>query len=230
MAPCLHTEKTCVSKVPLLNHLSPEDQLKIAQCLQHENYQKGDLLFQPDEAPKLFIVNTGKVKIYQLSPAGKEQLLRVLEPGDYEGESQLFGAENTGTYAEALQETAVCQITHETFQALLRQYPEIALKLLELNAIKLQDIERNHQLLIIEKIEERLAIYLLNLAQAHPDGPLTLPMPMKELASFLGTTPETLSRKFRWLQDQGYIQRDRRQLTLLKPDDLKTLVADHWPL
>lgn len=58
--------------------------------------------------PQLAIVAHGSLKIYQLSSAGKEQLLRVIEPGGYAGEDALFGVMNDNLYGETLEETQIC--------------------------------------------------------------------------------------------------------------------------
>ena len=72
------------------------------------------------------ILARGSMKVYQLSSSGREQLLRVVEPGGYEGESLLLG----DLFAEALQQPQVCVLKQADFQKLLLEYPQLALKLL----------------------------------------------------------------------------------------------------
>ncbi|TKU10971.1 cyclic nucleotide-binding domain-containing protein, partial [Citrobacter sp. TBCS-15] len=72
----------------------------------------------------LAIVAHGTLKIYQLSSAGKEQLLRVIEPGGYAGEDALFGVMNDNLYGETLEETQICFLRQQDFKNLLLKYPE----------------------------------------------------------------------------------------------------------
>lgn len=210
----------CVTLVPLFNHLGEADLAKIDQLVAHRTYQKGEQVILPDQDPQLTIVARGQLKMYQLSASGKEQLLRVVEPGGYEGENALFGAANENLFGEALAETTVCFLRHQDFSQLLLQYPQLSLKLLEINAKKAAATEHQAQFLVMEAVENRLAAYLLDLAKATNSETFTLPMKMKELAAFIGTTPETISRKFKNFEAAGWLKRQGREIQLL---DLEAL-------
>ncbi|ASZ06690.1 MULTISPECIES: Crp/Fnr family transcriptional regulator [Enterococcus] len=213
----------CVSVVPLFNHLAEAEQQKIHELVSHRKFKKGEQIFSPADEAQLVIVAQGKLKVYQLSSSGKEQLLRVSLPGSYEGESQLFGVPNDSLFAEALEPTEICLLRQRDFSNLLLHYPELSLKLLEINAEKMAKIEQQTQFLMMEKVEERLATYLLDLFQVEENVQLNLPMKMKELAAFLGTTPETLSRKFKLLEKQQLIQRKGRVIELTDIEGLEEL-------
>lgn len=212
---------SCLILVPLFNHIDEDDLEKIDSLTKHRMYQKGEQIFKPYDQQQLTIVAKGRMKVYQLSGSGREQLLRVVETGEYEGESALFGVKNDSLFAEALQETVVCTLAHHDFQKLLLAYPQISLKLLETNAEKLSSAQHQAQFLVMEAIETRLAVYLLELAKENDRLTFELPMKMKELAGFLGTTPETLSRKFKLLSDKALIRRERQKITLLDPEELE---------
>lgn len=215
-------EHLCVTLVPLFNHLDITEQEKINSLIYHRHFQKGEEIFQLGDE-KLVIVARGKMKVYQLSANGKEQLLRVVNPGGYEGENQLFGAKNESLIGEAIEATEVCVLTKKDFNALLLEYPQLMLKLLQLNAQKSLQLEQQTHFLTMERIEERLATYLLNLAQAQNTTHPILPMKMKELATFLGTTPETLSRKFKLLETTGLLARKGKQIERLDQEGLEAL-------
>ena len=219
----MHQEYLCVSLVPLFNHLELADQKKIHVLIKHRIVDKGEQVFTPDGEEQLVIVARGNIKVYQLSSNGKEQLLRVVAPGGYEGENQLFGVRNEVLFGEALEPTEVCILKKQDFSKLLLDYPQLSLKLLEINAAKMVKPEQQTQFLMMEKVEERLATYLLDLAKVAEANTFVLPMKMKELALFLGTTPETLSRKFKRLEKLKLISRERRQIVLLDKDGLEDL-------
>lgn len=212
----------CVSLVPLFADLPEKDQLKINSLASHRHYQKGEMIFQPGDE-KLQIVARGNMKVYQLSASGREQLLRVAQPGDYEGEAQLFGLENDSFFGQAMENTEICSLSKADFNRLLLENPQLSLKLLELSAQKLLATERQTQFLAMERVEERLASYLLDLAKAAGSDQVQLPMKMKDIAFYLGTTPETLSRKFKLLEKMGYLKRTGKQVKILDEDGLLDL-------
>lgn len=209
----------CVTIVPLFNHLLENEQNEINKLATHQKYKKGEIIFQPgDEA--LLIVASGSMKVYQLNSEGKEQLLRIITPGNYEGEKQLFGMKNESLFSEALEETVICRLTKQKFNQVIMDNPELGIKLFELSAQKMIQLEMQAQLLSAERVEARLATYLYNLSKNINSQNLYLPMKMKDLAQYLGTTPETLSRKFKFLEENAVIERKGRAITLLKGESL----------
>ncbi|MBT8897857.1 helix-turn-helix domain-containing protein [Lactobacillus delbrueckii subsp. bulgaricus] len=188
----------------------------------HRRYQEGETIFQPGDE-KLQIVARGNIKVYQLSASGREQLLRVAQPGDYEGEKQLFGLENDSFFGQAMENTEICSLSKADFNRVLMENPQLSLKLLELSTQKLLATERQTQFLAMERVEERLASYLLDLAKVAGSDQVQLSMKMKDIALYLGTTPETLSRKFKLLEKMGYLKRTGKQVKILDEDGLLDL-------
>ena len=130
----------CVSLVPLFADLPEKDQLKINSLASHRRYQKGETIFQPGDE-KLQIVARGNMKVYQLSASGREQLLRVAQPGDYEGEKQLFGLENDSFFGQAMENTEICSLSKADFNQVLLENPSSP-QAAELSAQKLLETER----------------------------------------------------------------------------------------
>lgn len=217
----------CVSMVPLFNHLSGEDQEQIDRLVSHRHFHKGESIWQPGNDPLLIIVARGTLKVYMISSSGREQLLRILNPGDYEGVNTLLGAMAQDIFIDSITDTEVCLLKEKDFTALLSRTPQLALKLLELYAQRMADTENQTRFLTMENVETRLATYLQALSlQVSPSSRLTLPMKMKDLASYLGTTPETLSRKLHNLEDKEIISRKGRKLRILSPSGLNELAEN----
>ena len=83
--------KLCVEVVPIFNHLSNFEMEEIVNRSRTKVYSKGEFILQPGEpSENLLIIHKGRVKIYKVSESGKEQLLRILEPGDFIGDLSLF--------------------------------------------------------------------------------------------------------------------------------------------
>lgn len=217
-------EEPCAAKIAIFRHLDEESLWKISNIAVHREYPKGTVLFSPEHSTGLFLIAEGKVKVYEISPSGKEQLLRVLNKGDFVGEEALFSNKETYTFGEALTDLKACFIRREDFLELLTQYPSISLKLLE--AFSSRMIHSGHQATenMAESVLTRVVSYLLDLSSAQESNCVRLPLPMKELAAFLNTTPETLSRRVKYLQDEGMICKSGHTIILQDMDRLREIM------
>ncbi len=216
----------CISVVPIFNHLEREQMEEIKQVVKSSSYKKGEILYREgDKSDFLYIVRKGKIRIYRLSESGKEQLLRILNPGDFTGELALFRESIHESYAEAMCDTDVCLISRDDLQELLIKYPSISLKILSEFSNRLVSSERQTARFATERVETRLAKFLLECIDNNSDSlEIELPMSKKDLASYLGTTPETLSRKLSDFEDEGYIkQKTGKRISILNVDALSLL-------
>ncbi|WP_342429418.1 Crp/Fnr family transcriptional regulator [Neobacillus sp. FSL H8-0543] len=224
--------KLCVSGVPIFNHLSFDEMQKVVQSAHSKNYLKGEMIFQPgDLTEQLLIIHTGRVKIYRVSELGKEQLLRILEPGDFIGELSLFTSDTSANYAEAMSNTEICVIHRKDLQGMLVTHPEISLKVLEEIGKRLKEAEMTIERLSLQDAEKRVASYLIeqiSSATNSEDGiaPITIVLPMskKDLSSYIGTTQETLSRRLTTFQERGWIkQSGQRNIIILNKEELANI-------
>lgn len=219
---CDHTNEYCVSQVPIFNHLENEKMAEIMKTVKSHFYKKGEIVYRAgDKSSSLYIVSKGKMKIYRLSETGKELLLRILEPGDFTGELALFKETTHEAYAEAMVDTRVCLITREDLQEFLLKYPSISLKILSEFSNRLESTEKQTTRFATEKVDTRVALFLAECVEEEKGLEFSLPMSKKDLASYLGTTPETISRKLTELEEQGLIkQKPQRKIEVLDLDSL----------
>ncbi|WP_188205429.1 Crp/Fnr family transcriptional regulator [Desemzia incerta] len=211
--------------VSIFNHLEDSSMDRIAEKARTNHYLKGEFLFRSQEREgALYIMNRGKVRIYRLSDSGKEQLIRILNPGDFTGEWTLFNPYALHEeYAEAIRDTSVCTIQQKDIQVLLEEYPVISLKLLAEMSQRLENSERQTAQVAVEHVVTRLILFLIeNIESEMNNSPIiTLPMAKKDIASYLGTTPETISRKFAELENEGLIQQlPEKKIKIHDVDDL----------
>mgnify|MGYP003242769160 CR=1 FL=1 len=204
----------CIRLVPIFNHLEDSAMNYIAEKAHTKQYQKGEFLFRSQEKEDtLYIINRGKIRIYRLADSGKEQLVRILFNPDAVHEE----------YAEATRDTVVCMIQQKDVQDFLEQYPAISLKLLAEMSKRLESSERQTTQVAVESVITRLVLFLAeNVEPEMGNSPtITLPMAKKDIASYLGTTPETISRKFGELEDEGLIQQlSGKRIKIQDLDDL----------
>src|SRR3954447_22102204 len=137
------THKACVSLVPIFNHLESEQMDEIMNTVQSAAFKRGEIIYHDgDRSDSLYIVNKGKIRIYRLSDTGKEQLVRILNVGDFTGELALFSNSIHESFAEAMEETQVCMITRSDLQEFLLKYPSISLKILAEFSNRLEQSEK----------------------------------------------------------------------------------------
>lgn len=221
----------CIHKVPIFNHLSDETMHLLKQYARPTSLQKGELLYRSGEKnTSLYIVHKGRLNIYHLSQDGKQQLIRILKPGDFTGELTLFNPEAVHeNFAEAVIDCQICVLAHEDVRQLLESYPAISIKLLEELSRRLSATQYQVSNMAAVSITQRIVMYLEGLYEAQSEGDtqknsvVVLPMSRRELASYLGTSPESVSRKFTQLEQAGLIeQRSPRKIHI---PEMKALLA-----
>ncbi len=216
-------EHICASIVPIFKMLHLTELQKINTLIKKKNYEKGKILFtKGDLAEHLYIVRFGRVKVYEMSEDGRQQIVRLLEPGDFFGELALFMDEqHYFLNAETLDETGICLLSRDDLKMLMHQNPEISTRIMQALTERLAYAEKFISNLTLQTIEQRLITWLLMMGEKEgvvtPQGiRLTINLPRHELANVFGTTRETLSRKFSKLQADGFI-------TILSPKQLLIL-------
>lgn len=211
--------KDYIHRVPLFNDLSNEGKEYLKSLLHHKTFNKGDLIFSPNSQDELIIVVLGQMKVYKLNKDGKEHIIRIIGAGDYGRENYLFDLENTSVYGIALTKTEVYILYKADFHKLLKIDHQVGQNLLKLNAKKSVELERQAQLLSFYRVDARLVAYLEDLyndTYNEEENPITLPMSLKDLASYLGTSAESLSRCFKDFETKGWIERHHRKI-IIKP-------------
>jgi len=198
----------CISLVPIFNHLTEEQMVEISALTHAVQFRKGETIYRAQEPSNaLYIVSRGKVKIYRISDSGKDQIQRILTPGEFTGELALFSDDLHDAYAEALEDVEICMVKREDMSELLLKYPTIAMKVLSEFSRRLEASEKQSTRIATEKVETRIAMYIAETLDRYgEEGIVEIPMKRKDLASHLGTTPETISRKLLELEEAKIIE------------------------
>jgi len=197
--------KNCIQLVPIFSNLNYNEMMEVARITADKTYEKGEMIYLAgEEGKKLYVIHKGKVKITRLSDTGKEQVIRVLGPGQFMGELSLFSPHPLTDNAEALEKTIVCIIDGLEIKKLMAKYPTIAIKVLEELSNRLEKAENLIENISLHGVERRLVDTLLSMA--NEQGEVILKMSRKDLASHLGMSRETLSRKLSAFQDLGFIE------------------------
>lgn len=205
----------------------PEDQLDaLAKIAIAQTYAKGKVMFEEgDEGRGFFVVKSGRVKVYKLSIEGKEQILHFFGAGDHFAEVPVFDGQCFPASAAAIEKSELLFFPRTAFLALLEQHPTLAIAMLAVSARHLRRMAQIIENLSFKEVPGRLAAYLLYLSERNGKGEeeVRLDMTKAQLAAFLGTIPETLSRVFAKLSQDELISIDGSRIQLLNRERLRVL-------
>lgn len=215
--------RTVIKKCPLFAGVTDEDLERLLRVCKSREQGRGDLLFsEGDEALGFYVVGTGKVKIFKLSPEGKERILHIVHPGGTFAEAAIFGNGLYPAYAEPLEKSLLLFFPKKEFLELLHQHSQIAINMIGGLSRFLRQFASQIEELTFKDVPARLARYLLDLAGDEAEK-VTLPISKSQLASNLGTVSETLSRTFRKLSDDAIIDVQGKKIIILDRDRLEDL-------
>ncbi len=207
---CHH--KLCAKRVTIFSSLDTQQLIKITDLITHKEYKKGELIIMEGEAmDSLVILNDGQVKAFRTTQDGREQILHIFSEGDFFGERNLLKDYASAYTIEALEEVHVCLIHKREFQRLIKEYPDIALKVMEELCERLDRLENTVEAMGARPVEARVSSVLLEFAdkygKPHPKGTLIeLPLSREGIAHYIGLTRETVSRKMSLLQEDGILE------------------------
>lgn len=200
----------------------PEEQINILLNMALEKYfARGEtIFFEGDEAKGFYIVGTGQVKVFKMSPLGKEHILHIFGPGEPIGEVPVFHSNPFPASAEALIKSSLLYLRRSEFVELIREHPSISLNMLALLSMRLRQFTEQIENLSLKEVPARLANYLIYVSQEQGGDSIQLAVSKGQLASLLGTIPETLSRIFAKMSDEGIISVEGKTIRILDREAL----------
>jgi CRP/FNR family transcriptional regulator, dissimilatory nitrate respiration regulator len=206
----------------LFRGLSQTQLLRVTQIAQVKQLSKGDLIFQEgSEATGFFVVKVGRVKIFKVSVQGKEHILHFFSTGENFAEVPALDGKNFPASAATLEPSELVFFPRLAVLDLLHQDPDIAINMLISLSQHLRNLTGLIEELSFKDVPQRLAAYLLNLAdRPRSTSSLNLDLSKGQLAAALGTIPATLSRAFYRLSSEGLIAINGSQIELLDRDRL----------
>ena len=213
-----------IRKLSLFQDL-PEEQVKnLAEISRVRTFAKGERIFSAgDRAQGFYALVDGMVRVFRSSPSGKEQILHLIKPGEAFGEVAVFEGRTYPADADTLEDSRVFFFSRGDFLKQARRDPELALQMLALLARRLRTFVTQVAHLSLKEVPSRLAAYLLLMAESNHAGTVNLDMSKGQVAAYLGTIQETLSRTFRKLEQEGLITVNGRTIRLLDREGLERL-------
>jgi CRP/FNR family transcriptional regulator len=210
--------ETVLRQTPLFATLSEAEMRALRARVTSRRFQKGELLFnEGDPCTGLFLVARGKVRIFKLSPSGREQVLAVEAPGSSFAELPVFDGGNYPASASALEDVEVLFISRKDFQGFCREHPDVALKVIAVVGARLRRLVGIIEDLSFTTVRQRLIAVILRMAQTSgtptKEGiQVELTRSHQDLAAELGTVRELVSRNLSRLQAEGFLDVDGRRI------------------
>ncbi len=217
--------KKFIAQVPGFNGLSEEDLGKIEAISVLKGFKKGETVFvEGEEGNGFYVVVTGRVKIFKVSPDGKEAILHICRTGDHFGQVAVYAGKTFPAGAEALVDSDLLFFPRQAFVHLIGSEPSVALNMLSVLSMRLRELTAQVESLALKEVPGRLASYLLYLSEKQEGAErIALGSSKSQLASMLGTTPETLSRILSDFSLRGFIRNSRGEVLLLNRLGLENL-------
>lgn len=218
--------------IPLFAALDRAALEEVRAAAQMKRVDAGATFFREgDPASSFFVLDSGSVKLTQLTPEGHQVVLRLVGPGDAFGGVAAFGG---GTYpitAEAVTDAAALEWLGSAMTRLMERHPRLALNALQFVAARLHELEVRYRQLATEKVERRVARALLRLVQQagrpiETGVLIDLPLSRDDIAQMTGTTLYTVSRIVSRFETDGLLEAGRQRVVIRNPSALSRIADD----
>ncbi|WP_069385046.1 fumarate/nitrate reduction transcriptional regulator Fnr [Halomonas caseinilytica] len=213
----------------LPDNLSKDDLGELDSIVQRRKpVSRGEYLFQAGQRfNSIYAVRTGAVKTSTLMANGDEHILGFHLPGEVIGLDAIVSRTHPSS-AIALEMASICEIPYAELEALCDRTPALQHRLMCIMSRELLVEQSTNHLLSRRSAEQRLAVVLLKFSERFADRGLSalrfrLPMSRLDLGNYLGLVPETMSRTFRRLEEQGLVSIARKEIEIVDSCAMKAL-------
>ena len=207
--------------VSIFSDLSDVELASISKKMTPYSYSKGEfIVMEETDGQQCYFITHGSVKITRSSKEGREVILAILTAGEFFGEMSLLDGETRSANVLTLEETKVLALNRNDFMATLEEYPRVSIQLLKELTIRLRKSDLQIASLTLSDAEKRIGLCILRLAGEQGtirQGHVKIKkFPFQhDIANMAGTSRETVSRTLVLFEQNGLIQREGRQLTIV---------------
>lgn len=218
--------------VPMFSQLSEQEFAFLSSRIVARTFRAGETIFsEGDACSGLYVVETGNVRIFKSSAAGREQVLSIDGPGSSIAELPVFDGGPYPASAAAVTDSILLFFSKQDFQSLCLQFPQVALKVLKVLGGRLRRLVGIIEELSFTTVRHRLVALLLRLAQSEgirkgSEVAITLPASNQELAAQIGTVRELVSRNLSRLQQEGLLRVDGRNVVIGNVQSLTRILEE----
>lgn len=210
--------------LPYFKNVEPSTLAVLEQQAIYRTFASDQIIFSEGEpAAGMWLLEQGRVKIFKLNPEGEEHILHFVGEGNTFNEIAAFDGGNSPANAAALTEVNLWLIPTPALHSVLATNPQLALRVIKLLAGRVRGLVYQIEDLALYSVSIRLARFLLKQAK---DPALSGPgVTRAAIAAHLATTPESVSRSLKTLEETGAIRFDRHRIIIEREDLLRTIAA-----
>ncbi|MBP7822092.1 MAG: Crp/Fnr family transcriptional regulator [Saprospiraceae bacterium] len=204
--------KVCKARtLSIFSELASQEMDQLALVKKYKFYKRGEELFKEGTYPKgLFCVQSGKIKVSQIGPDGKEQIVHLISSGNIMGHRAIFSDDHYSCSAIAMEDSHVCFIPKADFSKMLDTNPKLVLKIAHLLSVELKEAEQKITFMAQQPVKERLAQVLNKLIDRYgfkeDNCTINLTIKREDIANLAGTSRETATRLLYDLQHLNIIE------------------------
>ena len=220
-----------LKRCPLFAGLKEEDLKKIKAVASLKRVGKRQILFSDgEEARGFYVILLGKVKLYKISPEGKEQILHVVSPPEAFAEAALFLEGNYPAFAETLTDSQLLFFRKRDFIQLIERNPRLSINMIVSLSHFLRKFASLIEELSLKEVSARIAKYLIDLSlksaqEGRNPREVDLDLSKSQLASKLGTISETLSRSLSKMKAKKIIDVKKNMILILNRESLEAVAS-----
>jgi CRP/FNR family transcriptional regulator len=217
-------------RVPVFSALGEEELQRVAEVAVPRRFVSGEVVFREgDESSTCYVVRSGHARAIREHGDGRSITLATFGPGDIFGELAMFDDERRSATVEAIETTEAIAILAGDMRRLLKEHPDIAVKLLSALGRRLRETNERLARQSFQTVQSRVAAVLSQLVEAAreegaPDGDVLITSTQAELAQLAGSSRESASRFLAVLERAGIITQGRGKLVVHEPDALQRYV------
>jgi CRP/FNR family transcriptional regulator, polysaccharide utilization system transcription regulator len=220
-------EQCIVREFSSLKALNKEELLKMASCKASYTIKKGEPIFEEGESVNgIYCVKDGVCKLSKLSANGKDQIVKLVKPGELLGQRSMISDEPANLTAVALEDMEVCFIPKKEVLQFFNNNNQFSMNVMKTICGDLKEAD-DHMVSMAQKtVKERLAetlIYLEETFGKNTDGSLRIQLSREELAGMIGTATESCIRLLSEFNKNGLIELNGKRISLLDRTKLKRL-------
>lgn len=219
-----------VRTIPHLESLTPADAALVAERLILTSYGPREIVAMEGEPCRgYFFLLEGRARLFRGGADGREQIMRLLEPGDSFAEVAVFDNGSTPASIETLEESRVVLVPAALFRTLVETHPAIAADLLAYFARRLRSFTELVEQISFQTVQQRVARYIYYAAREHgietPEGVVVRrAITLQDLASLVGSVREVVSRTLHVLETEKIVILNRKEFLILDLEVLKKLL------
>lgn len=220
-------EQCIVREFSSLKALNKDELIKMSDCKVSYTIKKGEPIFEEGESVNgIFCVKDGVCKLSKLSANGKDQIVKLVKPGELLGQRSMISEEPANLSAVALEDMQVCFIPKKEIMEFFNENNQFSMNVMKTICGDLKEAD-DHMVNMAQKtVKERLAetlLYLEDTFGKNEDGTLHIQLSREELAGMIGTATESCIRLLSEMNKNGLIELIGKKIAIIDRNKLKRM-------